>query len=206
MKYKKGLILIIFICMAVKLYSQRYDTIGSKYFRDKFGENINNIDSNGLRQGLWVNYFEVSSGHSDYGRTYDEFVSFRIKEFGHYIDDMKFGEWNYLYDSGSWTEYFYKDKSVLELRYDGCILNYYNSDSSTIISTVIDETYLDTFCIECTNKKICMLYSGDIQLDFFDYSPINVFIVQQDIFLSVYRRLKLMRLREMEVKMGSVPK
>ncbi|MEI6348310.1 MAG: hypothetical protein WCP69_10235 [Bacteroidota bacterium] len=177
--------------MFVKSYSQSYDTIGTKYFKDKFGENINSIDSNGLKQGLWVEYIKEFLGSE-----FDFPWSLKLTEIGRYIDNNKIGEWNYFYDYRSSTEFYYKDKSVLELRYNGFLSNYYNSDSSTIISTVIDETYLDTFCIECTNKKRCILYSGDIQLDSFDYSPINLFIVQQDIFLSVYRRLKLKKLKD----------
>jgi len=195
MKFKKGFLILMIICLSAKLYSQKYDTIGTMYFKDKFCENINGIDSNGLRQGLWVDYVEESSGHSDFGNKYNEFVSYRIKALGHFINGTKTGEWNYFYDNETWTEFFNNDKSVIELRYDGELTNYYNFDSSIMTSNVIDEMHSDTFCIECIDKKTCTLYSGNIPLDCFDYSPINLFIAQQDIFLSAYRRIKLMRLR-----------
>jgi hypothetical protein len=203
---KNCLLLFVLICLGVKIYSQRFDTTGTKYFKDKFGENINNVDSNGLKQGLWVDYVEESSGHSDFGCMYDEFVSFKIRAFGHFVNDIKLGEWVYYTNfetsgKGFFTECYYNDRSVLEIKYDGYLSNYYNFDSSIIISTVFDEMASDTFCIECINKNKCILYSENIPLDTFNYTQINLFAVQQDVLLGGYRRLKYRRL----VDEGSVP-
>jgi hypothetical protein len=191
---KIGILPFFLILLTLNLYCQSYDTIATKYFKEEFGEKINSIDSNFLKQGLWVIYDISSISHTDYGSSgkFDESISYKIKEFGHYTDNKKNGEWRYLYDFEKWSEFYYKDGSVfvLEDRYKGNLSNYYNKDSTFIISIVIDETYLDTFCIECIGKKQCVLYSGAVPLDVFDYSQFMLEIKEWEILTSGYRKLK----------------
>ena len=170
--------LIISVMIINHTKGQQYDKIASHHFGN--GNKINKVDSIGRKQGYWFIY--------DYSIYYYDKInipliepkmvkdtSFKRISDGEYLNDKKIGKW-YYYDDEIDTRRTIK---IEEYNPDGSVLvkenteifpnaiTYYSSDSIEVISTVVNRA--DTICINCKEKRICVLKFENKILKEFDY-------------------------------------
>ncbi len=166
---------------------------------DTFPGKINCSDSNGLKQGWWIDYkikyIPVDKPEEMAKENYVTNYSY-----GKYKNNLKIGDWisvanvHLIYETRRDNYYYSKDTIIITSRFpSGESTLYYNSDSSIIksISLCTDEKF--PICIECDKKnkirKECkMIYRNDIIKEFpFDQFDLEFY----DSFIG-YKREKRM--------------
>ncbi len=134
--YFEFIIKIIFITGIIFLYSNSFAQ--EKKYID--GNTVNYIDTNGLRQGLWIDYsFTIHSFYNYYWYYYS---------IGAYIDNHKTGRWCYFSNNGFLTSVeLYKDDSTFYK------MNYYLNNQIQSQGWYNVHTYVGEFSQETMDGK-----------------------------------------------------
>ncbi len=126
---------------------------------DTFPHKINCIDSNGLKQGWWIDY-KIEYNPVDRP---DELAKGNYVDnysFGKYKNNIKIGDWisvanvHLIYETRRDNYYYSMDTILIKSLFaSGESTLYYNSDSSIIKSNslCVDEKF--SICIECNKKS-----------------------------------------------------
>lgn len=107
---KKNFIILSFIFLYVFAFAQKNNTSKSIKSKETF-DKINRIDTNGMKQGLWINY--------DYqGFFFCNYIKY-ISSIGKYMDNFKDGVWNYYSSKGFLikSEYYLNDSLYRETQF-----------------------------------------------------------------------------------------
>jgi hypothetical protein len=160
------LIIVCLIFTHTILIAQRCEDFNKRLFHrlpDSFPDKINCIDSNGYKQGWWINYTlkynpvdkpdELPKG--DYVENYS---------YGKYQDNMKIGDWisianvHLIYLTSKENYYYSKDTILITSGFANGGWNestlYFNADSSIIKSTSLSPNDKFPICIECNKNRL----------------------------------------------------
>ncbi len=140
---------IILIFWINFIQGQSFDSIATHHYGNG-KEILNQTDSLGRKQGLWVYYKMFFDTKCSALSTLNSYTCFKQLSKGYYKDDKKTGKWEYYTDGGCYfsinrIEFYSNDGSVKEIKYEESTTTLYSSDSSLVTSTVIFNT--DTFQI-----------------------------------------------------------
>lgn len=106
---KKNFIILSFIFLHAFAFAQKNKTLENTKSNETF-DKINRIDTNGMKQGLWIIY-----GYQGLICNYNRYIS----SIGKYIDDDKDGVWNYYSSTGFIikSEYYINDSTFWETQF-----------------------------------------------------------------------------------------
>jgi hypothetical protein len=173
---KTWILLVIILAIKHSLISaQQCEDFNKSLFHilpDTFPDKINCIDSNGLKQGWWIDY-KIKYNPVDRP---DELAK------GNYVDKYSFGKYKNNIKNGDWVSianvhliyetrrdnYLYsKDAIMITSRFaEGESTLYYNADSSIIKSTSLCPDEKFPICIDCCKngsigKECKMMYRNE---------------------------------------------
>lgn len=151
-------------------YSQTYDSIATKYYGN--GDQLNQIDSLGNRQGLWINYSMFIYPKDSAISTVKPDTGFKKISRGSYLNDQRIGLWEFYDDHGCTRTTkriikYSKDGSVEETKYWRSTITRYSPDSSLVTSTVNFNEQI--MIVNCHKKTECIATYKGKELKRFDY-------------------------------------
>ena len=187
----KKVLLLLIIIYSSNLFSQTCENYKKTLFNwlpDNFPNEINCIDTNGIKQGWWI-YYEIKYNPEDQPDVLGKGYYVNDYIYGKYQNNLKVGKWktiqnvHLIYESRS-DSFYYAEDTTLIISYfaeRGFMESnlYYNSDSSVVNfeRNKVDEKY--PILIKCNKfekrkgKECAVIYRGSY-IRYFPFKQLEI--------------------------------
>jgi hypothetical protein len=173
---KKWIFIVIILTITRSLISaqqgEHFDKGLFHMLPDTFPDKINCIDSNGLKQGWWIDY-KLEYNPVDRADVLAKGNYVDHYSFGKYKNNLRIGDWisvanvHLIYETRRDNYYYSKDTIMISSRFvSGNSTLFFNADSSIIKSRSLCADEKFPICIECykenaTGKECKMTYRDE---------------------------------------------
>jgi hypothetical protein len=184
----KLILTLLFLTLIMSLVNaqkcEEYDKSLFHMLPDSLPDKINCIDSNGLKQGWWIDY---KIRYNPVDRP-DELAKGNYVDnysLGKYKNSIKIGDWisvanvHLIYESRRDNYYYSTDTIMITSRFaSGESVLYYNADSTIIKSSSLYAGEKFPICIECNKKseigKECKMTYRDEKIKEFSFEQFEI--------------------------------